>query len=97
MPGIWESPVMSKDSNPKYLEPLAKEFDSIPFVLAHFGAYSGTTPGIWFNEAVELGEKYRNVWFDISAVPYVVTEKHLIEKAKQKVGCRPNPLWFRWT
>ncbi len=56
MPGLWESPIMSRDANPKYLEPVAKEYDSVPFVLAHFGAYSGTTPGIWFDEAVRLGE-----------------------------------------
>jgi predicted TIM-barrel fold metal-dependent hydrolase len=49
-------PILSKDANPKYLEPVVKEYDSVPFVLAHFGAYSSITPGIWFDEAVQLGE-----------------------------------------
>ena len=43
---------------PKYLEPVAKGCDSMPFVLADFGAYGGTIPGIWFDEAVRIGEKW---------------------------------------
>lgn len=72
MPGIWEIPELSEYANPKYLEPVAQGY-TFPIVLAHFGSYSTLRPGIWFREAVDLGARYGNVWFDISAVPYVVT------------------------
>ena len=62
------------------------ELATVPFVLAHFGAYSGTRPGIWFDEALELGARHRNVWYDLSAVPYVVTERRMIERARATVG-----------
>ena len=79
MPGIWESPELSEYANPKYLEPLAEEFD-VPLICAHFGSYSNLNPGIWFNEAVELCRKYDNTWCDISAVPYVLAEGAMVNK-----------------
>jgi predicted TIM-barrel fold metal-dependent hydrolase len=86
MPGVWEDPLLSQDANPRHLAPVVDEFDEVPFVLAHFGAYSGTRPGIWFDEALALGARYRNVWYDLSAVPYVVTERRMIERARSTVG-----------
>jgi len=44
MPGIWESPELSEFANPKYLEPLAEEFD-VPLICARFGSYSNSNPG----------------------------------------------------
>lgn len=84
-PGPWEIPELAEFANPKYLEPLAKDYD-IPIVLAHSGYYSRDKPGIFFKDALELARKYENVWLEISAVPDVVTDPILADKVKDAMG-----------
>jgi predicted TIM-barrel fold metal-dependent hydrolase len=84
-PGPWEIPELSEYANPKNLEPILKEYD-VPIILAHFGYYSATCPGIWFQEALELGERYTNVWFDVSAVTYILRNERIVEKIRRYVG-----------
>ncbi len=84
-PGPWEIPELSEDANPQKLEPVLREYD-VQIILAHFGYYSATCPGIWFREALELGKKYDNVWFDISAVAYILRDIRIIEKIRTYVG-----------
>jgi len=84
-PGPWEIPELAEYANPKYLEPLAKDYD-IPIVLAHSGYYSRDNPGIFFKDALELARKYENVWLEISAVPDVVTDPILADKVKDAIG-----------
>jgi len=38
------------------------------------------------DEALELGKENENVWFDIAAVPYVVTYRKLVDKVRRTVG-----------
>lgn len=77
MPGIWEVPELSRHANPKYLEPIEADY-GLPIVIAHLGSYSTLNPWIWFDEAVDLGRRHGNVWFDISAVLYVLTEEWMV-------------------
>ncbi len=85
-PGIWEIPEVSEDANPKYLESIIKDYEDVPVILAHAGSYSLRFPGIWLNEALKLGKKYDNVWFDISAVIYLVTERKFVDKIRSEIG-----------
>ena len=77
-PGPWESPALSECARPAYLAPFIRSFSQVDFVLAHAGSYSSLRPGIWFHEAVELASRYPNVWLDVAAVPYLLTEPDFV-------------------
>jgi len=85
-PYIWEEPHFSQDANPKYLKSIIQDFEKVKVILAHMGCYSAKVPGIWMDEALELGKENENVWFDIAAVPYVVTYEKLADKVRRTVG-----------
>ncbi|RLI38288.1 hypothetical protein DRO60_03465, partial [Candidatus Bathyarchaeota archaeon] len=73
-PGPWEAPALSKCARPSLLAPFVRSFSKVRFILAHSGSYSARAPGIWFDEALELARKHENVWLDVAAVPYLLTE-----------------------
>ena len=73
-PGPWEAPALSKCARPSLLAPFIRAFPGVRFILAHAGAYSARLPGIWFDEALELARSHDNVWLDVAAVPYLLTE-----------------------
>jgi len=76
-PGPWENPKLSEDANPKYLTSILERY-SPTIILAHVGSYSAWKPGIWFDEALELGKKFDNVYFDTAAVSgFIFSEKNL--------------------
>jgi len=85
-PYIWEQPHFSQDANPKYLKSVVQDFEKVNVILAHMGCYSAKMPGVWMDEALELGKENENVWFDIAAVPYVVTYRKLVDKVRRTVG-----------
>jgi len=85
-PYVWEEPHFSQDANPKYLKSFVQDFEKVKVVVAHMGCYSAKVPGVWMDEALELGKKNENVWFDIAAVPYVVTFRKLADKVRKTVG-----------
>ena len=85
-PYIWEQPHFSQDANPKYLKPIVQDFEKVKVIVAHMGCYSAKVPGVWMDEALELGKENENVWFDIAAVPYVVTYRKLVDKIRRTVG-----------
>ena len=85
-PYIWEQPHFSQDANPKYLKPTVQDFEKVKVIVAHMGCYSAKVPGVWMDEALELGKENENVWFDIAAVPYVVTYRKLAEKIRSTAG-----------
>ncbi len=85
-PSIWESPELSRNSHPKLLEPYIRRFRKVSFILAHMGSYSARFPGIWFRDAVELGKLYSNVWFDVSAVPYILTRREFADIVSREIG-----------
>jgi predicted TIM-barrel fold metal-dependent hydrolase len=84
-PGPWESPELSEDANPKYLTSVLEKY-SPTIILAHAGSYSAYKPGIWFEEALELGKNFDNVYFDTAAVSsFIFSEKNL-KRIKETVG-----------
>jgi len=85
-PYIWEQPHFSQDANPKYLKSIVQDFEKVNVIVAHMGCYSAKVPGVWMDEALELGKENENVWFDIAAVPYVVTYRKLVDKVRRTVG-----------
>lgn len=85
-PYVWEEPHFSQDANPEYLKSIVRDFESVQVILAHTGSYSSKSPGIWFDEALELGKDSENVWFDIAAVSYLVTRQEFVDKIRKTVG-----------
>lgn len=85
-PHLWEYPEFSKDANPENLKSIIRDFGKVQVILAHMGCYSARSPGIWLDEALKLGKKHENVWFDTSAVTYVVTQKKFVDKIRKAVG-----------
>ena len=87
-PAVWEYPEFSENANPRLLEGYIRNFRDVQVVLAHMGAYSMRNPGIWLREAIELGKRYRNVWFDVAAVTYLLTERRFAEIISGEIGWR---------
>jgi len=85
-PYVWEEPHFSQDANPKHLKSVVQDFEKVKVIVAHMGCYSAKVPGVWLDEALELGKENENVWFDISAVPYIVTYRKLADKVRRTVG-----------
>ncbi len=84
-PGPWEIPEFSEDANPKYLKPILESYSPV-IVLAHAGSYSAYKPGIWFDEALELGKDFDNVYFDSAAVSGFIYSEKILKKIKTHVG-----------
>ena len=85
-PYVWEEPHFSQDANPMHLKPIIEDFKGVKVIVAHMGCYSSRMPGIWMDEALELGKNHENVWFDIAAVIYVVTREKFVHKIRKTVG-----------
>lgn len=81
--GAFELPVLSENSRPELWEPLATRYPDVPIVLAHFGSYSSSTPGIWFREALELMKKRPNVYADISAANYLLEDAEKVDQIRK--------------
>ncbi|MFQ5870689.1 MAG: amidohydrolase family protein [Candidatus Geothermarchaeales archaeon] len=84
-PGPFEIPELSADANPKFLDGPLDRYD-VKTVLAHMGSYSAFHPGIWLKEALKLGEKHENVWADVAAVPFLLSERNSVEKIRASFG-----------
>lgn len=84
-PGPWEIPELSEDANPKYLKPILEKY-SPTIILAHTGSYSALKPGLWLDEALELGKQFENVYFDSSAASHVIYQKKVVERIRESVG-----------
>jgi predicted TIM-barrel fold metal-dependent hydrolase len=85
-PHVWEHPHFSENANPKLLESMIREFRDLPIILAHIGSYSLRYPGIWIDEALKLGMRYENVFFDVAAVTYTLTKRDFVKKIANTVG-----------
>ncbi len=84
-PGPWENPELSEDANPKYLKPILESYSPI-IILAHTGSYSAYKPGIWFEEAFELGKSFDNVYFDSAAASSFIYSERILKKLRDEVG-----------
>ena len=84
-PGPWEIPELSEDANPKYLKPVLERYKP-KIIIAHTGCYSALKPGLWLNEALDLGKEFDNVYFDSSAASYLIYTGKVIERIRENVG-----------
>ncbi len=81
-PGPWEIPLLSVNGNPLLLKPLLNKYKT-KVILAHMGSYSSRIPGLWFEEAAKVVHDYKNVYGDLSAVPYLVTQPEMVETMRR--------------
>ncbi|MBM3299992.1 MAG: amidohydrolase family protein, partial [Deltaproteobacteria bacterium] len=84
--GPFEIPELSRNAHPGLWEPIVKKYPSVPLVLAHCGAYSSYIPGIWLQEALELGKKYRNVFADLAAVDWILDREMVVKEIRKTIG-----------
>jgi predicted TIM-barrel fold metal-dependent hydrolase len=84
-PGPWEIPELSEDANPKYLRPVLESCKPT-VVLAHTGSYSAQRPGIWFEEAFDLGKNFDNIYFDSAAVSSFIYSEKIVKRIRDEVG-----------
>lgn len=84
-PGPWEIPSLSDDANPKYLRPTLERYNLV-IILAHTGSYSAYEPGIWFEEAFDLGKNFDNVYFDSAAVSSFIYSEKILKRIREGVG-----------
>jgi len=84
-PGPWEIPELSEDANPKYLKPVLERHKP-KIIIAHTGCYSALRPGLWLDEALDLGKEFDNVYFDSSAASPMIYTGKVIERIRESVG-----------
>ncbi len=87
-PGAWDYPPISEDANPKYLAKPAREYPDLKIIAAHMGSYSGITPGIWWEEMMQVMEKHPNIYTDIAALwkSTLFGKAQLLPKTIERVG-----------
>ncbi len=83
--GPFEILELSQDANPLHWEPVVKKYPDVPLVLAHTGAYSNFIPGIWLQETLKLGKKYRNVYADLAAVDWILDKEMVIKEIRKTI------------
>ena len=80
-PGLWELPKFCASADPKNAEDIAKNFKELKIILCHMGAYSAFKPGIFLENAIQLVNKYDNIYVDTAAV-----EPDIVEYAVRKMN-----------
>jgi len=84
--GPFELPQLSSNSHPGLWEPLVRDYPDVTLVLAHFGSYSPSAPGIWLYDALQLGEKYGNVYADLAAVHTLLDVEEVVQEIRATIG-----------
>lgn len=84
--GPFEILELSQNANPVRWEPVLKKYPDVPLVLAHCGAYSNFIPGIWLQETLKLGRKYRNLYADIAAVDWILDKEMVPKEIRKTMG-----------
>lgn len=84
--GPFEILELSRNANPALWEPIVKKFPDVPLVLAHCGAYSTHIPGIWLQEALQLGKRYKNVYADLAAVDWLLDREIVVKEIRKTIG-----------
>ena len=79
-PGVWELPRMCRLARPSLVAEAARRHRDTIFIVAHMGAYSALSPGIFFREALEAAA-LDNVYLDTAAV-----DPFFVERAVEEVG-----------
>jgi predicted TIM-barrel fold metal-dependent hydrolase len=83
--GPFEILELSRNARPELWEPIVKKYPEVPLVLAHFGSYSSYIPGIWLQEAAQLGKKYRNVYADLAAVDWLLDREMVVNEIRKTI------------
>jgi predicted TIM-barrel fold metal-dependent hydrolase len=84
--GPFELPDFCQNAHPLNWEPFLKKFPDVDLVLAHFGAYSPQIPGLWLHEVLQLGKRYRNLYGDLAAVPWLLQDDRMVEEIRRTMG-----------
>lgn len=84
--GPWDAPAFSLTSHPDRLRPALEKYPRAVVILAHLGAYSKDYPGIWFEEALQLGADFPNVWGDLAAVAWLLEDEGRTYRIRQTMG-----------
>jgi predicted TIM-barrel fold metal-dependent hydrolase len=84
--GPFELPDFCQNDHPLHWEPFLKKFPDVDLVLAHFGAYSPQIPGLWLHEVLQLGKRYRNLYGDLAAVPWLLQDDRMVEEIRRTMG-----------
>jgi hypothetical protein len=50
------------------------------------GSYSAYSPGIWFEEALNLAKDFENVYFDSAAVSSFIYSEKTIKRIREEIG-----------
>lgn len=82
----WDARAFSVDAHPDKLRPALEKYHQVPIILAHLGAYSKDEPGIWFEEALQLGAEFPNVYGDLAAVAWLVEQEWRVERIRETIG-----------
>lgn len=82
----WDARAFSEDAHPDRLRPALEKYYQVPIILAHLGSYSKDEPGIWFEEALQLGKDYPNVYGDLAAVAWLVEQEWRVERMRETIG-----------
>ncbi len=81
--GPFEILELSRNSHPSNWESCAKRHPDVPLVLSHFGAYSTNVPGIWLYEAMQLGQKHKNVYADLSSADWILDKENVVNEIRK--------------
>jgi predicted TIM-barrel fold metal-dependent hydrolase len=84
--GPFETPEFCQNAHPFLWERILKKFPDVPLVLAHFGAYSTQIPGIWLHEALQLGQKFHNVYADLAGVNWLLEYDMVVREIRKTIG-----------
>lgn len=82
----WDARAFSVDAHPDKLRPALEQYPQAQIILAHLGSYSKDEPGIWFEEACQLGAEFPNVWGDLAAVAWLVEREWRVEQIRETIG-----------
>lgn len=82
----WDARSFSAGAHPDRLRPALEKYHRVPIILAHLGSYSKDEPGIWFEEALQLGREFPNVWGDLAAVAWLVEQEWRVERIRETMG-----------
>jgi predicted TIM-barrel fold metal-dependent hydrolase len=82
----WHAQALSEDAHPDRLRPALEKYHRVPVIMAHLGAYSRDEPGIWFEEALQLGADFPNVWGDLGAVSWLLDREWRVERIRETMG-----------
>ncbi len=84
--GPFEMPELCQNAHPSHWSDWLQKYPEVPLVLAHLGAYTARLPAAWLHEALQLGQKYRQVYADISRVGWMLNNAGVVREIRKTMG-----------